>query len=98
VASQNGELLGTRYPDVHIEPTGGNMSTNRLIWILWCLAWTAFWTFLALATAGFTLILAGLSLLAILAPVGKPRPTTPPRMNWVELRKSDTEDLSGSHS
>jgi hypothetical protein len=58
------------------------MSTNRLIWILWCLAWAAFWLFLALFTFGLALIPMLLSLLAILAPVGKPRPATPPRRDW----------------
>lgn len=62
------------------------MSTQRLLWIFWCLGWASFWLFLAFVTLGLALIPAGLSLLAILAPVGKPRPQLPPRRDWDKER------------
>jgi hypothetical protein len=50
-----------------------NMTATRLIWILWCLAWAAFWTFAAVGTFGITLVFTIASLLMILVPIGKPR-------------------------
>jgi hypothetical protein len=50
------------------------MSTGRVLWIIWCLMWTAFWFLTGLVTiVGIFLFwpLAGLSALAILIPVGK---------------------------
>ncbi len=54
------------------------MSTGRVLWIIWCLIWTANWFFFGLFTiVGIVVFwpLAALSVLAILIPVGKTPPT-----------------------
>lgn len=48
-------------------------STGRVLWIIWCLGWAAFWMFSLFALNIFAVVLVPLSLLAILLPVGKPR-------------------------
>lgn len=68
------------------------MTTQRLIWVLWCLGWAGVWALLGIVTLGVTLIFAGLSLLAIALPVGRRRPPAeappaymPVRRKWGQL-------------
>jgi len=56
------------------------VSTGRVLWVLWCLGWSAFWFFVGVFTI-LPLFLIPPSLLAILIPVGKepsPAPQLPP--------------------
>jgi hypothetical protein len=55
------------------------VSTARVLWLIWCLAWAGFWVFLVFATLGFSLILAAGSVAAFWIPVGvERRPQLPP--------------------
>ena len=54
------------------------MSTGRVLWIIWCLAWAGFWTFCAVGTFGLTLILTAGSVAAIWLPVGIDKTYRPP--------------------
>lgn len=48
------------------------MSTGRVLWIIWCLAWAAFWFFMGFATVGLAWIATAGSIACIWIPVGKP--------------------------
>ena len=48
------------------------MSTARTLWITFCLAWLGFWLIFGWFLPGLNIILAILSGLAILIPIGKP--------------------------
>lgn len=50
------------------------MSTGRVLWLIWCLAWAGTWFFVGFATLGIGWILAALSVAAFWLPVGKPGP------------------------
>lgn len=49
------------------------MSTGRVIWLVWCLGWAAFWFFVGFVSLGAGWILMAVSLLAFAIPVGKER-------------------------
>jgi hypothetical protein len=50
------------------------VSTGRVLWLIWCLAWAGFWFFWGFATLGVGFLLAGASVGCFWIPVGKPRP------------------------
>jgi hypothetical protein len=50
------------------------VSTGRVLWLIWCLAWAGFWFFWGFATLGVGFLLAGASVGCFLIPVGKTRP------------------------
>jgi hypothetical protein len=50
------------------------VSTGRVLWLIWCLAWAGFWFFWGFATFGVGFLLAALSVGCFWIPVGKPRP------------------------
>lgn len=59
--------------------TNQGMSTGRIIWIVFCLGWVGFWLIFGWFLPGLNVILAILSGLAILIPIGKttqPNPET----------------------
>jgi hypothetical protein len=61
------------------------VSTGRVLWLIWCLAWAGFWTLAAFGTLGLTLILAAGSVAAFWLPVGKPPAVPsqpPPELSW----------------
>jgi len=45
------------------------VSTGRVLWVIWCLVWVAWWCWVALFTLGLGLVPAVLSLTAIAIPV-----------------------------
>ena len=50
------------------------MTTGRVLWLIWCLAWAGSWFFAGFVTFGLGFILAALSVAAFWLPVGKPPP------------------------
>jgi hypothetical protein len=66
------------------------MSTGRVIWIIWCLWWAAGWAVSILFGDFFGILLAPLSALAILIPIGKtPRIVSRPYLNSVPSSMDD---------
>lgn len=66
-------------------PPPAPSNSTRIIWICWCLLWVAVWGILAIVFAlgvftivlsVFMVLLAAISALAILLPVGKPKEST----------------------
>jgi hypothetical protein len=54
------------------------MSTGRVIWLVWCLAWAGFWFFVGIGTLGLGFIPMAGSVAMFFLPVGKgPRPLPP---------------------
>jgi len=53
------------------------MSTARMLWLIWCLLWAGTWFFMAFFTFGLSLILTVGSVAAFWIPVGK-APILPP--------------------
>jgi hypothetical protein len=49
------------------------VSTGRVLWLIWCLAWAGFWFFWGFFTLGVGFVLAGGSVACFCIPVGKPR-------------------------
>ena len=52
-------------------PPPAGMSTARVLWLIWCLAWAAFWAFLAPVTLFLSLIPAAGAVALFWVPVGK---------------------------
>lgn len=70
------------------------MTTGRVLWVIWCLAWAGFWIIAGWFLLGFNLVLVILSVVAIALPIGKP-PTPPlPPGYRKEVDKADRDMLS----
>lgn len=79
----------------------GNYAIARVIWIIWCLLWAAFWAFTLIGIP-----LAIVSVALIWLPVGKPpagptvvtlaSPPPPGQLDWEGWRRSGYE-LDQSH-
>lgn len=49
------------------------MTTTRLLWVLWCLMWCAIWGWFGFFTFGLSWLLSVASVGAIFIPIGKRR-------------------------
>jgi hypothetical protein len=70
------------------------VTTGRVLWIIWCLAWAGFWIIAGWFLLGFNLVLAILSVVAIALPVGKPPTASLPPGYREEVDKTNRNTLS----